>query len=107
MPFWRNPITLRYNINMSKRQVLMVLGIWIMIFLFISFPATWDKIFALITGMAIIVIAFKLPPQIKASSADRIPYVENKNDVTGSVEASPRKAPEMNDIIKADSRLSS
>jgi hypothetical protein len=86
---------------MSKRQVLMILGIWIMAFLFISFPAAWDKIFAVITGLAVIVIAFKLPPQARDTAQD-IPYVENKNAAVARPEA-----PQMNDIIKADSHSGS
>ena len=85
-----------------------MLGIWIMVFLFISFPAAWDKIFALITGLAVLIIGFKLPAQ--TSSRDRIPYVENKNDVvqkTDSAETPVRTVPQMNDIIKTDSRSSS
>jgi len=73
-----------------------------MVFLFISFPATWDKIFALVTGFIVVLIAFKLPPQIRARTPDRIPYVENKTDAPLRPEVS-----RMNDSIKNDSQSGS
>ncbi len=64
---------------MSKRQLLIVLGVWTIIFLFLGFPPVWDKIFALIVGILIIVIALKTQPPQRQIPADRIPYVEHKS----------------------------
>jgi hypothetical protein len=57
----------------------MVLGVWTLIFLFLGFPPVWDKIFALIVGVLIIVIAFKSKPPVEPISSDRIPYMEHKS----------------------------
>lgn len=43
---------------MSKRQLLCVLGAWMIVFLFLGFPAVWDKIFAVLSGLAVISIAY-------------------------------------------------
>jgi uncharacterized protein YqhQ len=48
---------------MSKRQVLMLIGIWVIVFLFIGFPSTWHKVLAVITGGLIIGITFTLRPE--------------------------------------------
>ena len=46
---------------MSKRQLLCVLGVWVMIFLFLGVPSSWHKIAAIISGVVIIAIAYNLP----------------------------------------------
>lgn len=48
---------------MSKRQVLMVLGIWVIVFLFLGFPSSWDKVFAILTGLIIVAITVSLRPE--------------------------------------------
>lgn len=63
---------------MSKRQLLIIIGIWIMLFLFLGFPQSWDKIIALITGFVIIVVAYKIKPGIVSSKYD-IPFIEHKS----------------------------
>ena len=76
--FWRYPITLWYICNMSKRQLLILLGIWNMMFLFLSFPAAWDKIFSLASGAIIITIAVALKPKEKPPVKGSVPFVEHK-----------------------------
>lgn len=66
---------------MSKRQFLIILGVWVIAFLFLGFPSSWDKVFALLTGLLIITIAFKFKPLEKVVPADRVPYVEHKNNL--------------------------
>ena len=66
---------------MSKRQLLVILGIWVMAFLFLGFPSAWDKVFALLSGLIILVVAFKTERRQRPSSAANIPYVEHKNDI--------------------------
>jgi hypothetical protein len=41
----------------------MLLGVWVIVFLFLGFPPFWDKIFALITGLAIIAVTIQLRPE--------------------------------------------
>lgn len=45
---------------MSKRQFLCLLGIWVMFFLFIGFPSSWQKSIALVTGLTIAYVAYNL-----------------------------------------------
>ncbi len=47
---------------MSKRQMLCVLGVWVMVFLFLGVPSSWHEIIAAITGIIIIAISYNLPP---------------------------------------------
>jgi len=62
---------------MSKRQILILLGIWVMIFLFLGFPSAWDKAFALIAGALIAIISYRGMPAGKTQSAD-MPFIEHK-----------------------------
>lgn len=48
---------------MSKRQVLMVLGIWVMVFLFLGVPSMWHKILAILTGLIIVLVTISLRPE--------------------------------------------
>ncbi|HEY4503501.1 MAG TPA: hypothetical protein VJJ28_00090 [Candidatus Paceibacterota bacterium] len=47
---------------MSKRQLLCVLGVWVMFFLFLGIPSSWHKISAILSGLAIIAIAYNILP---------------------------------------------
>lgn len=40
-----------------------MLGVWIMIFLFLGVPSLWHKIFAVVSGLAVIGISYTFPPQ--------------------------------------------
>jgi hypothetical protein len=64
---------------MSKRQFLIILGVWVMIYLFLGFPPEYDKTFSLIVGILIIIIAIKSKPAAVQIPADRMPYVEHKS----------------------------
>jgi hypothetical protein len=45
---------------MAKKQWISLLGLWTTIFLFLGFPATWDKWLAVITGILIILITYSM-----------------------------------------------
>ena len=64
---------------MSPRQVLILVGIWIMVFLFLGFPVHGEQFLALVTGFIIVVIAYRLPHVSKDSDAGAIPFVEHKS----------------------------
>ncbi len=66
-----------YNASMSRRSILILIGIWSMAFLFIGFPALWDKVFSVVVGAVVLVIGLKDRPMRKV--ADTMPYVEHKN----------------------------
>ncbi|MEK7609662.1 MAG: hypothetical protein AAB470_00885 [Patescibacteria group bacterium] len=65
---------------MSKRQVLIIIGIAIMAFLYVGFPLALDKILALVFGAIILIIAFRLKPPARQNSLSQVPYVEHKNN---------------------------
>ncbi|MDB5259515.1 MAG: hypothetical protein JWO73_723 [Candidatus Taylorbacteria bacterium] len=50
---------------MSKRQVLMILGIWVMVFMFLGVTPFWLKIFAVITGAIIVGITVTLRQEVE------------------------------------------
>jgi hypothetical protein len=45
---------------MSQRQWIVVIGVWIMVFLFLGFPSSWQKILALLTGLILVVFAYRI-----------------------------------------------
>ena len=53
---------------MSKRQLLCLLGVWVMIFLFLGLPSTWHRAIAVITGLLVIIVAYNLPASISKPS---------------------------------------
>jgi len=63
---------------MSKRQIVMLLGVWVMVFLFLGFPSGWNKLLALISGLLTIVVAYRMPPAI-SEPAKNLPYVEHRS----------------------------
>ncbi len=91
---------------MSKRQVLIILGIWIMIFLFISFPAWLDKMSSLIVGALIVLISLSMKPRERPIVQDQAPYTERNNGSTATTstqkttqQSSPRVVPGVDGMI--------
>ncbi|OHA17016.1 MAG: hypothetical protein A3C79_01905 [Candidatus Taylorbacteria bacterium RIFCSPHIGHO2_02_FULL_45_28] len=64
---------------MSKRQFLIILGVWVMVFLFLGFPTTWDKVLSLVTGVLIIVVASKFKPATREILPEHLSYIEHKS----------------------------
>ena len=64
---------------MSKKQILILLGVWIILFTFLGFPEFWDKIIALITGILIVTISYFLPSKQEDTTTANLPFVEYKN----------------------------
>ena len=64
--------------TMSKRQTLMILGIWICIFLFLGLPYAWKEALAVLTGIAVIVTAYKIAPSVKPKPDKDMSFVEHK-----------------------------
>ena len=71
---------------MSKYQWISVLGLWVIIFLFLGFPAGWDEGIAIVSGLIIILLAYRggvaerkqeTPVAEHAQSASST-FVENK-----------------------------
>ncbi len=65
---------------MSKRQLLSLIGVWNIFFLFLGIPTAWDKILSILVGIIIIVIAYRLPYEEKNKIATdkEETFIENK-----------------------------
>lgn len=61
---------------MSKRQVLIVLALWIIIFLFLGFPSRYEKILAIVTGLLIMIVAYRIRTPRSTEQSDT--FVERK-----------------------------
>jgi hypothetical protein len=65
---------------MSKRQWLMVLGVWVMAFLFLGFPGSWDEPILALSGLIIVAVAYRLKVTSKTAAQNEpsgISYVEH------------------------------
>lgn len=49
--------------HMSKRQIITLLGIWVMGFLFLGVPSSWHKAIAIVTGVVIVLVTVSLRPE--------------------------------------------
>lgn len=64
---------------MSKRTVLILVGAWIIFFLFLGFPAAYDKVFAIVIGAIVLIIGLKERVASKViTEQTATPYVEHK-----------------------------
>jgi len=63
---------------MSKRQIIILLGVWIAILLFLGFPQGWQKILAVATGLYLIIIAYSLRLEAPKTTDIRAPFVDHK-----------------------------
>ncbi|MBP6858758.1 MAG: hypothetical protein KBC33_02920 [Candidatus Pacebacteria bacterium] len=64
---------------MSKRQLLILLGIWVMVFTFLGFPPAWKQVFAVASGAIIVTIAIASKPKEKPQgSKSSVPFVEHR-----------------------------
>lgn len=87
---------------MSKRKTLIIIGVWMIVFLFIGFPSTWDKLFAIVTGIIVLSIGLKDKSCIKKMSNGSTTYVEYKNDAP-SVSALEKKSTNDTTPVEASS----
>ena len=46
---------------MSKRQMLMLIGAWVLLLAAPGFPPAWKSVLLVITGIGIIVFAYRMP----------------------------------------------
>ena len=63
---------------MSKRQLLIILGLWIMGLLYLGFRESVDKIILLVSGFAVICVAYSIRPgqSTTHTTSDEKPYVD-------------------------------
>ncbi len=63
---------------MSKRQLLCLLGIWVILFLFLGVPSLWHKIISVISGLIIVFVAYNLPHEKREGKSDSA-FVDNSH----------------------------
>ena len=56
-----------------------MLGVWVAIFLFLGFPQGWQKIFAIATGLYLIILAYSLSSDATKTTDIRSSFVEHKS----------------------------
>ncbi len=58
----------------------MLFGLWVIIYQFLGFPASWIKILGVVTGAFICFVAYRLNSDVSMEGKDdRMTYVEHKN----------------------------
>ncbi len=67
---------------MSKRQILIILGIWVVILPFLGFPGNWDRVILFASGLIIAVVAYSLRLEGQSKKTVDMPYVEHRNEPT-------------------------
>ena len=55
---------------MSKYQWISILGVWVMVFLFLGFRSWLEKAIAVITGLIIIAIAYRIGAEARIAHVD-------------------------------------
>ncbi len=62
--------------------MLMVLGVWVMVLFTLGFPANIKQILAVVTGVLIVVIAYRIKPDSATHRSDpsSLPYAEHRNE---------------------------
>lgn len=58
----------------------MLLGVWVIVFMFLGFPQNWQKILAVITGVYMIILAYSLGSDAPKTTDIRAPFVDHKAD---------------------------
>ena len=71
---------------MSKRQILVLLGVWVGVFLFLGLPSGWLEILGVITGISLIALAYSLGSEpVRSSNIDNT-FVEHRSDVVANIQ---------------------
>jgi len=67
---------------MSKRQLLILLGVWNIVFLFLGFPAGWNKVLAIVSGTLIVIIAYGVynDRSKKKITSEHHPYTDHRSE---------------------------
>ena len=74
---------------MSKRQVLIIIGILVALIPFLGFPSTWDQIITLVLGFIIIAVAYRIKPGVSSRPPRDMSYIEHKNKPIQSNDTTP------------------
>ena len=77
---------MRYNTKMRKEKTLLIIGLWVAVLSFMGFPNTWRKVLFLITGLAIMYLAYLFYLEYKARISRDINQSKTFVDNIGKVE---------------------
>ena len=69
---------------MSQRQITMLIGVWVMVFLFLGFLMVWEQVIAVVTGLILIVMAYRSAPHEETATTSSVPFIEHKSELTVS-----------------------
>jgi|GEM_PF-6460349 len=64
---------------MSKRQILVLLGVWVGVFLFLGLPSGWLDALGVVTGVVLIALAYSLGSEPSRTNTTDNTYVEHKS----------------------------
>jgi uncharacterized membrane protein YfcA len=74
---------------MSQRQWVIIIGVWVGLFLFLGFPSSWEPWIAVLTGLVIIIFAYRMKFKENAEAvAPVVPAAAPKEAVI--TESSPK-----------------
>ncbi len=45
---------------MSQRQLIVLIGVWVIVYPFLGVPSSWFKIIGLLTGLVVIAFAYRI-----------------------------------------------
>ncbi|MDE2038218.1 MAG: hypothetical protein KGI69_03300 [Patescibacteria group bacterium] len=77
---------------MSKRQAIMLLGVWVLVLPFLGFPGSWERFLGFVTGLVIIAVAYLMkPPAAAGKTGPDRPYEEHASQESGP--SSPAGSP--------------
>lgn len=71
---------------MRKEKTLFIIGLWVSVLSFFGFPSNWRKVLFLITGLAIMYLAYLFYIEIKSRIAKD---VNNSKTFIDNIEAQP------------------
>lgn len=77
---------MKYNVKMRKEKTLFIIGLWVIVLPFLGFPKMWKNILFLITGLAIIYLAYLFYLEIRARLAKDLNHSKTFVDNVGSGE---------------------
>jgi uncharacterized membrane protein YuzA (DUF378 family) len=71
---------------MRKEKTLLIIGLWVVVLPFLGFPNTWRKILFVVTGLALMYLAYLFYLDYKARKADDTNQSKTFVDNIGKVE---------------------
>ena len=70
--------------SMRKEKALFIIGLWVAILSFLGFPSNWRKVFFLLTGLAIMYLAYLFYLEVKARLAKHVEHSKTFVDNVGN-----------------------